>query len=296
MAWPNGFRHPPSPAQSPANSPPKVGKSVAWSPDTQNGQTPQTQEMTVLSPSDNRISSLCKELLKKRHAAGCIGFLDDEENREYYVHSVYPSNSEGNDLSLAQLLSRNDPSNAHALLLRDKYELSVILATSVLQLHTTPWLEDGLWKEDVRFVRTKMKTQSAPYAYIQKRFESVSSNGTSPRRYSSSNPTIRNDTIFALGVSLIELSLGRTLRSFAEEQDLGPDGQPNEVTDLSIARRLLTERIQPSEGERYANAVNRCIHCLFDGINPSLEDDAFRHAFYQGAVVPLKEIRDEFIK
>jgi hypothetical protein len=117
----------------------------------------------------------------------------------------------------------------------------------------------------------------------------------SDRRGSSSSP-IRNETVFALGISLIELSLGRTLRYFQTKDDLGPDGEPNFLTDLSIAQRLVTEQVQEKEGARYANTVNRCINCIFDGFDPSLEDEQFRQAFYQSAVIPLKEVRDDFIK
>jgi hypothetical protein len=179
------------------------------------------------------------------------------------------------------------------LLGRDKYELAVILATSILQLHSTPWMDNSNWKEDVRFVRAKGK--NSPFAYIQRRFNEQVQNSISARRDSSSSP-IRNETIFALGITLIELSLGRTLRYFQTEDDLGPDGEPNFLTDLSIAQRLVMEQVQEKEGARYANTVNRCINCIFDGLDASLEDEQFRQAFYQSAVVPLKEVRDDFIK
>lgn len=97
---------------------------------------------------------------------------------------------------------------------------------------------------------------------------------------------IRYETIFALGVALIELSLGKSLRSFVQDDDLGPVGEPNFLTNLSIAQRLITEEAQSKEGARYANTVNRCINCLFDGIDPSLENEQFQQGFYRSAVSP----------
>lgn len=199
----------------------------------------------------------------------------------------------GDDLSLAQLLSRKESEGVPSLLGRDKYELAVILATSVLQLHGTPWMNNSNWKEDVRFVRATGVKQ--PFAYIQKKFGGNVQEAL-PTRKGSMTSAIRNETIFALGVTLIELSLGKSLRSFVREEDLGPDGEPNFLTDLSIAQRLVLEEVQLKEGARYANTINRCIHCLFDGIHPSLENEQFRQAFYHSAVSPLKEIRDDFIK
>jgi hypothetical protein len=253
-------------------------------------------ERTAAVPAESPIDDLCEELLSKRKQAGCIGFLNDESNREYYIHTVYPPTTLGDDLSLAQLLSRKQSEGIPALLGRDKYELAVILATSILQLHSTPWLDRNNWKEHIRFVRAKGK--KSPFAYIQKRFDAhvqTAASAQRARRGSFSSP-IRNETIFALGITLIELSLGRTLRYFETADDLGPDGQPNFLTDLSIAQRLVMEEVSQKEGERYANTVNRCINCIFDGIDPSLEDEQFRQAFYQSAVVPLKEVRDDFIK
>lgn len=252
-----------------------------------------TSEATAVSPTDHRIDNLCQELLRKRREAGCIGFLDDELHREYYIHSVYPPTTLGDDISLAQLLSRKESGGNPALLGRDKYELAVILATSILQLHSTPWMDNSHWKEDVRFVRAKGK--NSPYVYIQQRFDGHVPSPMSARRDSLGSP-IRNETIFGLGITLIELSLGRTLRYFQREEDLGPDGEPNFLTDLSIAQRLVLEQVQEKEGARYANTVNRCINCIFDGFDPSLEDEQFRQAFYQSAVIPLKEVRDDFIK
>jgi hypothetical protein len=154
-------------------------------------------------------------------------------------------------------------------------------------------MENSSWKEDVRFVRAKEMKQ--PFAYIQKKFGGQVQAVTTTRR-SSMTSVIRNETIFALGVTLIELSLGKSLRAYATADDLGPDGEPNFLTDLSIAQRLVTEEVQSKEGARYANTINRCINCLFDGIDPSLENEQFRQAFYHSAVAPLKEIRDDFIK
>jgi len=276
---------------SPSTQLVRANSRVSWDNES---DEPDDEDSELVSSSDNpRIDDLCRHLLKMKKEGGCIGFLDDSSNREYHIHHVYPPRTFGDDLSLNQLLSRKESEEVPSLLGRDKYELALILATSVLQLHNTPWLANQNWKEDVRFVRAKGK--SSPFAYIQKRFDGSEQNGLASRRGSQSGP-IRNSTIFALGVTLIELSLGRTLRYFQRPEDLGEDGEPNFLTDFSIAQRLIMEEVQEKEGARYANTVNRCINCIFDGIDPSLEDEQFRQAFYESAVVPLKEVRDDFVK
>ena len=173
--------------------------------DDPRGKDDDASEATTLQVSETRIDDLCKEFLRTPNKPGCIGFLEDDNNREYYIHSVYPPKTPGDHLSLAQLLSRHQSSYIGRLHSRDKYELAVILATSVLQLHSTPWLDREDWREDLRFVRAKEK--EAPFAYIRKRF-----NHAPKQAACNSEPNItflrRNETIFALGVVLLELSLG----------------------------------------------------------------------------------------
>lgn len=111
-----------------------------------------------------------------------------------------------------------------------------------------------------------------------------------------SMPTVRNETIFALGVTLIELSLSRALASFQEDTDLGPNDERSLLTGWRMANRLLKEKIVVSEGDRYARTVNRCINCVFDPLDPSSENAAFRQAFYDNAMVPLKEILMDFVR
>lgn len=46
-------------------------------------------------------------------------------------------------------------------------------------------------------------------------------------------------------------------------------------------------------GDRYADAVRRCIRCAFDTRKIDLEDGQFRGAVYEGVVAPLEEnLRD----
>jgi hypothetical protein len=265
---------------------------------------------TTLSPAlpdnepwDTKIEDLCCKL-KECNNPGYIGFLDKDQ-RKHYIQ-VFPSTSLGEDISLAEVLSQNKGADQQPLGmelgLRDKYELAVTLATSVLQLHKTPWLDEQWSNKDVYFVRKRHeRSSSVAYAYIQKSFDPPKVRAMSDPNLATcipviSRPSVRNETIFALGVSLIELSLGQTLASFLKESDLSPDGKRSYFTDWLIANRLLKEKIAVSEGDRYSKIVNRCINCIFDPLDPSLENAAFRQAFYDNAVVPLKEILVDFVK
>jgi hypothetical protein len=104
------------------------------------------------------------------------------------------------------------------------------------------------------------------------------------------HPFIRNGTIFALGIALIELCFGKVIEDLRTDEKLGEDGLLNDLTQLSIARRLLEEReIHDRAGTRYEDAVRRCIFCEFDQHSNTLEKSEFRRAVFEKVVTLLEE-------
>ncbi|KAH7393524.1 hypothetical protein BKA64DRAFT_89975 [Cadophora sp. MPI-SDFR-AT-0126] len=280
-------------------------RSVSFGPDLMSASTingPRTDSSILVDDwiSNTRIEDLCRKL-KQCKKSGCIGFLDDDHHKHYI--QVIPSTMTGEDIvSLAEILDSNGQNAQHPheveLGLREKYELAVVLAMSVLQLHATPWLHECWSNKDLYFARRRSESSPALCAYIQKSFNPPKVRAMSNPELTPvmSRPSVRNETIFALGVCLIELSLGRTLASFQEETDLGPDGKRTILTDWMIANRVLKERIVVSEGDRYSKTVHRCINCVFEPLDPTLESAVFREAFYNNAVLPLKDILIDFVK
>jgi hypothetical protein len=102
---------------------------------------------------------------------------------------------------------------------------------------------------------------------------------------------IRNRTLYALGISLIELWYGKPLSELYKPED-GPQasGDPriDLITGWNTADRLVDE-LYSEAGEKYSDAVRRCIRCDFDRRSSSLEDAAFQNDVYQGVVAQLKE-------
>jgi hypothetical protein len=104
-------------------------------------------------------------------------------------------------------------------------------------------------------------------------------------------PPIRNLTIFALGITLIELSIGKPLESCYTADELASlDTVHPRVVAFQVANRVLREEVSRSEAERYTKIANRCINCVFEPLNPSLDEAAFRQAFYEHAVKPLQDL------
>jgi hypothetical protein len=166
--------------------------------------------------------------------------------------------------------------------------LALTLASSVLQLHKTPWLNERWGKDDILF----LEGSNGPF--VSKSFLPI---GTQIQQISAapfkSLPIVRNETIFALGVVLIELCLGSALENMRSIEDLGEDGAANSLTDYMTARRLVSE-VYDEGGGRYGDAVRRCIHCEFDQRKASLDVEAFRQSFYQGVIQPLEDDWTDF--
>ena len=160
-------------------------------------------------------------------------------------------------------------------------KLSLILSSSVLQLHKTPWLSEKWGKNDILFLEGTSGTYVSSF---------LSASKVPPQDLSTPSkalPVVRNQTIFALGVILIELCLGAALESMRNSEDLGDDGNPNALTDYMTASRLVNE-VYDEGGGRYGDAVRRCINCEFDQRKASLEVEC-RKSSYQGVIQPLED-------
>ena len=225
----------------------------------------------------------------------------EDADATHYIYKVHPSSYAGAatqpPVPLSDLISRKQGSNQNSKLSisdKQKYELAVTLATSVLQLNKTSWLKERWSCSDVVLLPLPGETSPARCAYISRPFAPVAlpraSTIPQPER-----PTVRNEAIFALGVALTELSLGQSLDSFVETSDLDANGQRTVLTDFIVARRLINQVAQ-NEGNRYTDAVNRCIYGLFDGLTPDLANEKFRDGFYNGVVAELWDVFQDFIK
>jgi hypothetical protein len=157
------------------------------------------------------------------------------------------------------------------------------MASSVLQLHDTPWLPRQ-WDTRNILILKDHSGDFLPSAYVGKTFSSSVSNPADKQQ----NPYVKNEQVFALGVALIELAHGTPILSHRCPEDLDENGNTHIYTEPRIAHRLA-ERIESVEYENYAKAVVRCIRCSFDTFKLDFEDDDFREKFYEGVVVPLEK-------
>lgn len=236
---------------------------------------------------------LCQVIRKsqKKGKSECYGFILDPSSHKYRKYSVYPLGTcigcdTWSTISLRDVLEEK-ASMQPPLNYRDRLRLAVVISSSVLQLYKTPWLSDTLTDNDIIFIR-RNNMPLYDHVFVAK---SLPERGSSPPTAENARPIpiIRNPTLLALGILLIELILAETFDILRSPEDaLAPDGMANILTDYMTATRLV-DRVYQSAGANYGSAVRRCVHCEFNHQNPSLDDDGFRQDVYDGVIALLEE-------
>ena len=234
------------------------------------------------------ISNLC-HALNDAHYKGevekCLGHLtgDGSPLGVYVIGQRSPSTAL-KTVTLRDILTREmgpylvDAPEVPLLTPKFRLKLATTLASTALQLQTTPWLNSSWDSHDVLF-----HTGIAADPYITKGFDSEANQPEDHVKLAKPSP-VRNESIFNLGVLLLELCLGKPLDYFRTPED------SSIFTEFCIAKRLV-ENLAEEASSGYADAVTACIYCDFgrEVKDHSLDNDAFRQAVYEYVVTPLDE-------
>lgn len=251
----------------------------------------------ALKPEPNLqpIKDLCSAIqtLQKPQRDVCLRLLAREIAKQEYELRIYltemlPQNTEQWSVSTLRKALRR----GRRFPKRDRVRLAVVLASSVLQLHETPWLDDDWGIDNIYFV------ERPGFAAYEQPFVSrgLDSRSSGPRTAIPKHleRMIRNQPLFALGVALIELWYGESLSELHEDEDgpqNSPDPQSGFLTKFNTADRLADE-LADDAGTKYSDAVRRCIRCDFSLRVNKLEDVQFQRAVFHGVVAKLKESYD----
>lgn len=277
-------------------------KKVGWASATPDVDSPTSGPANRPPVVDTRLSligSLCLALGQiqgiEQHEI-CLGSLVDEE-RSLGVYAIgqQPTPLWTNTTTLHDILS-NEPfvlqiqprpaafqgnQPVPYMTKKQRLQIAVTLASTILQLQTTEWLSSEWGKKDIIF-----HDGLAGYPYISKVFQKNDMEPEQPKpttTHASFTP-VRNESVFRLGVLLLELSYGKPLDHFKSADD------PPYFTEYAIAKRLV-ENLAEEEASGYADAARACIFCDF-GTKvkvSSLDNEAFRQALYDDVVVPLED-------
>lgn len=272
---------PPTPLPSPALST-KAQKGVKWATDIS-----PTVSLTTIPPPPYaeapQIHDLCLAFKGCKEGSTCLGFIVDSPSMHHHIYPIHQPLLPTSPVPIT--LSTRLATSSAKLTRKERLQLALTLAASVLQLHKTPWLNEQWGTDDILFL------QGTSHPYITRSFLSTPPSppdDTTPKPL----PIIRNEMLFSLGILLIELCLGHSLSSLRIASDLSPDAA---LTDYMTARRLIGE-VYDEGGGRYGDAVRRCVHCEFDQRRASLDVEGFREGFFRGVVLPLEEDWGDFCR
>lgn len=269
-----------------------------------------TEQRTVLATTTTpgQIHDLCVAIgqlhppLRKEDA--CAGYLLDSLKRKHGVYPLDPPVTvtngsthsiamEWSAYTLRQVLARQ-AGIGRRLMQHDKFKVAVDLASSVLQLYKTPWLEDNWNKDDVYFVQRPGAPPATIYEhpFIYRKLSLPAASQCSATQPQPIRSVIRNQTLFTLGILLIELLYGRPIEELQISHDLDCQGTPG--ANWCTAERLIQEEIEYEAGPLYLDAVRRCIRCDFNRKESSLDNHDFQQAVFDGVVVPLERTLQRF--
>lgn len=190
--------------------------------------------LSVPLTSLKQISDLCATLERVCEGMGCPGVLIDPGQHGYALYSVRKQPRSLNSQDIIRLgdllrgpstiISATATTSAVAnisqlgqssLTRKERLSLALMLASTLLQLHTTSWLSERWGKQDILFLRKLdgMRNPTVEQPYISKSFKSghtkLSHSTTQIKRRSPL--LIRNTSVFDLGVLLIELCFNKSL-------------------------------------------------------------------------------------
>ncbi|KAF2740112.1 hypothetical protein EJ04DRAFT_559137 [Polyplosphaeria fusca] len=261
-----------------------------------------TRASSQTSSLPSQIQDLCEAIIRLQQPQRdlCVGYLLDNFQRRhgiYLLQPTIPTSCHWKAYSLRDILEKQVDSTAvRRLSQSDKLRIAVDLASSALQLHKTPWLSDEWRKDDVFFIQRPGATPASIYEHPFVRHRLKSGNGAdalqAPMVQKPTFRVIRNQTLYTLGILLIELWYGKPINQLKKPSDLDCQGTPG--VEWCTADRLVENDIEFEAGKRYSDAVRRCIRCDFDRKDTSLDNEGFQHAVYDGVVALLEKTWQQF--
>ena len=250
--------------------------------------------------SNAAIANLCSIVWRDSHTRGTIGFLSDEQNyscRETnsdckLKHYLYPVDTLPADKSQYRSLhdvlceTRNN-SPLGTLLKRERLELAITLASSVLLLDGTSWLNSQWSSHDISFY-SNLGGNPTPLTHPYLSWRQCADGddlSVTTRALTIGNHMIRNENLFALGLTLIEICFGKPFSALHRPED---KDSIDDVANAKCAFRLLAFVYDEMDGV-YGDVVRRCLFQPFDVRHMDLNLEEVQQKVYAGIVAPLIE-------
>jgi hypothetical protein len=165
--------------------------------------------------------------------------------------------------------------------------IALVLASSVYQLHSSPWLSSSWDSKMVLFFSSF--TDSRKILMDKPFLSSNCLNSTESASFPSSQGP--GDLIIeSLGIALLELCFGKTLETFPEYKDMG-QAKPSHAFSRGFALDLLP-RSHTQIDSGFSDAIAWCL----DHRETSLDEDKWRNDLFINVIVPLHPVHSTAIR
>lgn len=185
----------------------------------------------------------------------------------------------------------------HQLRLGETFGIAAVLSSSLLQMHTTPWIAERWNGTDIQFLRPPDQQPASTCMYLHRQYHSsISCIPTSrQQKYHDTAETRENrEEIFSLGIMLLELLYESP---FSEQEALFTNGGEADCYSRQIAAAAWLEDIPRNSDFHFLNydkIVQYCLECNFGvgfgSVNTCLWNGDFREAMYSHVVEPLERL------
>jgi len=244
-------------------------------------------------PLTSKLTNLCSTI------AGCSADLPKYgclrgEARRYLVEPLCCANKEPQKyVTLETLLSKSSPVS---LSRRQRFQIALILASSHVQLHPTPWLKSKWSKRDILFLydshdQTKVDTDQ-PYisrSLAKSLQQPIENTSTSAHIYSF------QDSIRNLGIMLLELCFGTAIEDHKLRRNIDTnDEQIIQLFNYTAAVQWAREVVEEA-GPEYCDAINWCLHHTPESSGVEGKDEKWREDMFVKVVEPLKYCHDQLV-
>lgn len=241
------------------------------------------------SPSPRQIEDLCQSLYRAYESRQSIDlYLSRCAKLCYCSGSADPGlhiniNDEVHydTLTLRDVLfmMQDSKSTTPKWTINQRMALSFNITSSIMQLHSTPWLASPLTSSSIGFMSDSLKFANIPQPFIATAF---------PTQNRTTSPCTAKASLLELGIMLLEIWHIKSIDYYASEMNLPMNDSYG--TRYEIARKWLNfseDNMLPF----YLELVTRCIECTFatSSATPNWGDFTFRKSVCEYVLKPLRE-------
>ena len=168
---------------------------------------------------------------------------------------------------------------------KQQMSLAFKLAASLLQFHSTPWIQEAYLKRNIYFPYIESSDPEAE-AFIEIDHPFIFHTFTRRAAKRKSRKPVAEQSLLDLAVTLLELFHEQSVEDYARNKNMTLDGTYKQ--HFYVAKKWIKtsrRKLVPPLLE----AIRRCVNCTFQRSNilPNWNDAAFRTSFCEEVVKPL---------